>query len=421
MRRTYRYRLYPNKSQKEILTKTIGTCRDVYNSFLAQKRRYYQEAKKSISYTQQANELRETKKEISVLRQVHSQVLQDVLRRVDKSYQNFFRRVKEKKSGKLKDKPGFPRYKEKNRYHSFTYPQSGFKLKVNQKKPKHSKVYLSKIGTIKLRYHRPIPKIAKIKTCTIIRKIDKFYVCFSLELPEVPQKKWFLRPIGIDIGLSNLITLNNKEVKDNPRFLRESEEKLKKSQKFLSRKKGFKKGEKKFNNYKRQSRRVAKIHEKITNQRKDYLHKLSRELVNRYDLIVLEDLRIKNMLKNHHLAKSISDASWATFVNQLTYKAEEAGGLVEKVDPKGTSQECPKCRFRVPKSLAVRVHRCPFCGFKEDRDVASADVIFGRSKNLSRVSGVGTTQYACGESGDLDGSISSGVTGFVKQEAPSFR
>lgn len=421
MIRTYKYRLYPNKSQKEILTRTIGTCRDVYNMALAQKRRYYQEAKKSISYTQQANELRKTKKEISVLRQIHSQVLQDVLRRVDKSYQNFFRRVKEKKSGKLKDKPGFPRYKGKNRYHSFTYPQSGFELRINQKKPKHSKVYLSKIGTIKLRYHRPIPKLAKIKTCTVIRKIDKWYVCFSLELPEVPQKKEFVRPVGIDIGLNNLIALNNGEVADNPRFLRESEKKLKKTQKSLSRKKGFKKGERKSNNYKKQSRKVAKIHEKITNQRKDYLHKLSRELVNRYDLIVLEDLRIKNMLKNPRLAKSISDASWATFLNRLTYKAEEAGGLVEKVDSKGTSQECPKCKSRVPKSLAVRVHRCPFCDFKEDRDVTSAEVIFGRSKNLHRVSGVGTTQYTCGESGDLDGSISSGVTGSAKQEAPSFR
>jgi len=421
MRRIYKYRLYPNKSQKEILTKTIGICRDVYNSFLEERRNAYKKDKKRISCFDQIKEIPKLKKEKPELSKIHSQVLQDVLRRVDKSYQNFFRRIKEKKSGKLKDKVGFPRYKEKNRYHSFTYPQSGFKLKVNQKKPKHSKLYLSKIGTIKLRYHRPIPKLAKIKTCTIIRKIDKFYVCFSLELPEVPQMKGFTRPIGIDIGLSNLIALNNKEVKDNPRFLRESEEKLKKAQKSLSRKKGFKKGEKKFNNYKKQSRKVAKIHEKITNQRKDYLHKLSRELVNRYDLIVLEDLRVKNMLKNHHLAKSISDASWATFVNQLTYKAEEAGGLVEKVDPKGTSQECPKCKSRVPKSLAVRVHRCPFCGFKEDRDVASADVIFGRSKNLHRVSGVGTTQYACGESGDLDGSISSGVTGSVKQEAPSFR
>ncbi len=320
MIRAYQFRIYPKKKQEVILNRTLTTCRHLYNEALAERKRQAElnRLKKQfdvfswgkpewIYYKDQANNLAADKD--SFQKEIHSQVLQNVLKRVEKSMDNYF-------AGS-----GYPRFKGRNRYNSFTYPQSGFELK-------DGKLTLSKIGTFKVIKHRKIE--GKIKTCTIKRDIDQWYVSFSCEISNpVPVK--IKTKTGIDVGLIDLITLSNGEQVKPPKFLRESEDKLIHEQKRLSRKKLGS------NNRKKQIIVVAKAHRTIRNQRKDFAHKLARNLVDTYDNIKFEDLQIKNMVQNHCVAKSINDAGWYQLMQFTKYKAEYAGKLVEFVNPAGTS------------------------------------------------------------------------------------
>ena len=362
MQCTYRFRIYPSAGQEEELRQWLDTCRWLYNKSLQERKEAYERDKTTVNYYDQANALKEAKETDVRLQSVHSQVLQDVLRRLDKSFHNFFRRVK---NG---EKPGYPRFKSRDRFNSFTFPQSGYKLE-------DGKLVLSKIGAIKLVQHREIPEEGVIKTCAIKLDVDQWYATFVVELPEPDmevERKELKTAVGVDLGLNDIATLSTGEKIENPRWLRTSERKLAKVQRKLSRKK---KGSE---NRKKQKTVVAKTHRKIRNQRSDFNHKVSRELVNRYDLIVFEDLKVKNMVKNPYLAKSILDAGWNQLVNFTTYKAEWAGGVVEEVIPNGTSQNCSGCGMEVKKSLAVRTHKCPYCGLEIDRDWNAAINILNR-------------------------------------------
>ena len=361
MLKTYKYRIYPTKSQAEKLADTLKSCRVLYNCALEQRKVCYKQFGVSVRRLDQQAELLEIKEYFPEYKKIHSQVLQEVILRVERSFQNFFRRVK---SG---DKPGYPRFKGRGWYDSFTYPQSGFSLSDNSKG--NRKLKLSKIGKVKIKLHRVIQ--GKIKTCTIKREIDKWYACFSCQVqPEILPKTH--KDIGIDVGIKAFATLSDGTFIENPKFLRKSEAKLKHEQRLLSRKK---KGS---NSRKKQRIKLAKIHRKIRNQRNDFLHKESHKLVKSYDIIVFEDLRIKNMVKNHHLAQSISDASWSKFIDYTTYKTESAGRKVILVNPRNTSQTCSNCGVMVKKSLAVRTHKCPYCGLILDRDVNAAINILRR-------------------------------------------
>ncbi|WP_287584647.1 RNA-guided endonuclease TnpB family protein, partial [Candidatus Borrarchaeum sp.] len=253
---------------------------------------------------------------------------------------------------------------------SFTYPQSGFALDYH-----HKKLRLSKIGAITITLHRRIPVEGVIKTCTITRDVDHWYACFAIALPNPdPQPQRDIRKaVGIDVGLKSLITCNNGDTIANPRWLRHSEKQLAKEQRRKDRKR---KGS---HNRHKQNRKVARVHRKIRNQRKDFHHQLSRILVDTYDLIVYENLRITNMVKNHHLAKSISDAGWGQLMCFTEYKAEEAGSLVEYVSAYNSTQRCSRCGKLVPKTLATRIHRCPYCGLVLARDHNSAITVLHRS------------------------------------------
>lgn len=361
MRRTYKFRLYPNGNTEVGLYRTLSTCRHLYNDALSDRKRqaemYMLPVERDwINYYDQAEKLKADKQTNPYLKEVYSQVLQDVLRRLDKSFKNFFRRVKNGEN------PGYPRFKGRNRYDSFTYPQSGFFLEGD-------KLHLSKIGSAKIILHRPIEGM--IKTCTIRRDVDQWYACFSVEFPDVPKKQ-ITSAVGVDVGLNSLITLSNGEKIGPPKFLRKSEERLSREQRRLSRRK---KGS---NNWDRQRIKVAKVHRKIRNQRMDFNHKLSRKLVDNYGMIVFENLNINNMVKNHYLAKSISDAGWYQLQSFTSYKAEEAGGCVEFVSANRTSQLCSSCNINVPKSLSVRTHRCPFCGLTINRDENASKNILKR-------------------------------------------
>lgn len=356
---TYKYRLSPTKKQIQTLDRTLETCRILYNSCLADRRNHYQTTGKGLSRIRQQEILTADKKRILLLQDIHSQVLQNVLFRVDRSFQSFFRRVKER-SGKA----GYPRYKGEGQYDSICYPQEpGFQLTPQG-------LRLSKIGTVKIILHREIA--GNVKTCTIRRDGDQWYACFSVEFEPVqipvPDDS-----IGIDVGIESFAVLSDGTVIENPKHLRKAEKKLVRKQRLLSAKK---KGSA---NRKKARKEVAKAHRKIRNKRADFHHKLSHTLVNRYGLIAVEDLNIKGMVQNHHLAKSISDAGWGQFLNFLAYKAENAGCRVEKVSARCTSINCSECGERVAKTLADRIHACPFCGLILNRDHNAAINILNRA------------------------------------------
>ena len=335
---------------------TLNLTRELYNCALQERIGAWKERQISLNYYSQANQLASLKESRTEFQNIHSQILQDVLKRLDKTFKAFFARIKKG------EKAGFPRFKGKSFFDSFCFPQSGFKLVGD-------KLTLSKIGSMQIRLSREIA--GKIKTCTIKREVDGWYVIFTTETEKQLLEKTG-ESVGIDVGLENFVTLSNGEQIENPRFLRQSESRLKTAQRAVSRKK---KGS---NCRRRAVRLLRKQHLKITRQRQDFCHKTANNLVARFDEIAVEELQIRKMLKNHHLAKSIADASWGNFLQTLENKAENAGKRVWKVNPNGTSQTCI-CGETVKKTLAVRRHQCQTCGLSLHRDIVSAKVILKRA------------------------------------------
>lgn len=347
MQRAYKYRIYPSRAQESILEHWLALCCELYNAGLQERRDAWRIARKSIAYKDQQNQLPDIKSIRPELGMIHSQVLQDVLRRLDKAFDAFFRRVK---SG---DKAGFPRFRSRSGYDSFTFSQSGFSMVSG-------KLKLSKIGMVKIKLHRQIK--GKIKTLTITRSsTSKWFACFCVEVEHesLPDNQ---NAVGIDMGIANFATLSTGEVIDNPKFFRRDEKQLAKAQKKHS---ATKKG-----SPERVERRkaVARIHERIANKRRDFAHKESRKLVNQYGVIIFENLNIKGMVKNHCLAKSISDAAWNQLVEYTSYKAANAGRKCIQVNPRNTSKICSGCGEMVEKDLSVRIHNCVGCGLTLDRD-----------------------------------------------------
>ena len=347
MKTAYKFRMYPNRQQEAQLDLNLETCRHLYNLALADRKYSYETEGISRTYEDQAAMLVVEKKDGNFTC-VFSQVLQDVLRRLDKSFKAFFRRVK---NG---EKPGYPRFKGVGWYKSFTYPQVGFKLDC-------SKLTLSKIGSIRIFKHREVE--GKIKTCTIKKDLlGHWYAILVSEMKDVPQVEPKVA-IGVDVGLKNMVALSDGTAIQYPRYYVQAEKKLAVAQRELSRKK---KGS---INRQVAKTRVAKLHQKIQNHRDEFLHQVSRKLVDSADLIVFENLNISGMLKNHHLVKHIQDHAWGKLIQFTQSKAAKAGKVVELVDARYTSQKCSQCGIIVPKTLAERVHRCPNCGLEMDRDI----------------------------------------------------
>ena len=358
MHKTFKYRLYPTKRQAETLGFHLDLCRELYNAAIQERRDAWKITRVSVGFNQQAAQLSEIKSDRPEVASVYSQVLQDVLRRVDKNFQAFFRRVK------IGGAPGFPRFRPASRYDSLTYPQLGFALETNRLK-------LSKIGHIKIKLHRAVE--GKIKTLTLKREAGRWYACFSVAcgtklLAESPEV------IGIDVGLTTFATLSDGTEIGNPRHYLEAQAQLRKGQRKVARRK---KGS---HRRRKAIRLLQRAHAHVRNQRSDFHHKASRSLVERYGFIAVEDLNIKG-LASGMLAKSINDASWSSFIAKLAYKAEEAGRVLVKVDPRGTSQTC-LCGASVPKTLSQRWHQCDQCGLSAPRDHVSAQVILGLGLSL---------------------------------------
>ena len=378
--KAYKFRIYPNNTQIHLLESTLNACRNLYNAMLQQRIYAYKSGKKA-NYNSQQDEIPELKNAFPEYRGVHSQVLQDVARRVDKSYDNFYRRIREKKNGKH-IKAGFPRFKSMDRYNSITYPQSGFRILDN------CHVILSKIGEIRVFMHRPI--IGDIRTLSIKHDmVGDWFMTIVTEHEKVKGKGLVLsmpeNAVGIDLGLESFMTMSDGTYIESPRFLRGSEKQLKKAQKSLSRKR---KGSE---NRVKAKKRVAKVHRKIQRQRDDFLHKISSSLVENHDLIVFEDLNIAGMVKNHHLAKSIADASWNRIIQYTEYKAESAGAVVVLVDPMYTSRKCSVCgSIKHDLELSDRIYHCEACGLTIDRDLNAAINI--RNRGIAKV-GRGTPEF----------------------------
>ena len=314
-----------------------------------------------MNYYDQANQLSDIKESRTEFTDIHSQVLQDILKRVDKTFKSFFSRVKKGV------KAGFPRFKGKNWFDSFCYPQSGFRLDGNS-------LFLSKIGKIKI--HLSQNMLGKVKTCTIKKEVSGWFVIFTVETPKEPLPKTGLS-VGIDMGISLFATLSNGTNIDNFKYFESTQAKLRVKQRSVARK---------ARSAGSQSRRKAviqlrKVHQKIKNQRNDFQHKVSTHLVKEFDLIAIEKLSILGMSRGV-LSKQIMDASWSSFFQMLKYKAESADKRVMEVNPNYTSQDCSQCGNRVKKDLSEREHHCLQCGLKLDRDVNASINILGLGLSL---------------------------------------
>jgi len=367
MLKTYRYKLDPNCKQKLLLAQMLDVCRELYNIGLEQRKGQH------IGQYEQMRQLTELRGEFSEYKSVHVHVLQNVIKKLNRSFENFFRRCKEG------GKPGFPRFKGKDRYDSFQFNNTGFSLEGNRLK-------LSKIGNVKVRLSRELPKDVVIKTCSIKRSVSGWFATITFEYEPISFPKSDLS-IGIDVGIENFAALSDGTMIPNPRFYECGQDELRVAQRKVSRRiKGS------------HGRRKAvvllrKFHERIANRRIDFLHKTTTGLVDKFGVIAVENLNVKG-LSQGILSKQVHDASWSTFFNQLSYKAAEAGRELIEVDARYTSQTCPECGSRKKKSLSERKHVCSECGYTAHRDTAAAEVILSRAGQTRRALTSGDLAYA---------------------------
>jgi putative transposase len=376
LRKAYKYRIYPTKAQQTNLKNQFSMCRYVYNWSLKERMDVYEQEGRSVSWYEQKRQLPLLKKARPWFKGVHSQVLQDVLRRLDNAFDAFFRRVKQG------DVPGFPKFKKRGRWSSITYPQY-------TQRPSDS-FYVPKVGNMKCVYHRPIPEEATIKTLTILQDGGKWFASFSTELEVSVEPKDALPPLAIDLGLNDYVYASNGFHCVYPKAFRKSQQRLKRLQR------RFAKAPKRSPQWYKLLKAIQKTHYRVKCQRLDFLHKTANALLKQTDYLIHENLNIRNMLRRPKakqddtgtylpngachtsgLHLSISDAAWGLFLNIVAYKVKEQGKRRIPTNPRGSSQVCV-CGEPVRKTLSQRVHECPKCGLVENRDYVSSLVLLRR-------------------------------------------
>lgn len=374
----YKYRIYPTKEQEIQLAKTFGCCRFVYNQLLAKKIELYKTEQKSLSKTDcnnYCNQVLKKQEEYKWLKEVDKFALTNSIYNLDKAYQNFFREIK-----KGNKNQGFPKFKsKKDNRQSYTTNFTNDNIKVNFK---NNKVQLPKLKWIKCKVHREFE--GKILFATISKTPSgKYFVSFNVEVEHVISSKNDYA-VGIDLGIKDLLITSDGEVINNEKITYKYEQKLAKLQRKLSKKhKGSK-------NRNKQRIKVARLHEKITNIRKNNLHHISKQIINENKVVICEDLNIKGMVKNHNLAKSVHDCGWGELTRQLKYKTNWNNGIYHEINRYfPSSQLCNKCGYRntETKNLGVRFWICPECNTEHDRDENAAINILNQGlKDLGLVS-----------------------------------
>lgn len=335
----------------------LETHRRLYNTCLGQRKYAYEADKRTLKYTEQSEWFKLERGVNPFFARLNFSSAQDTMRRLDKAFVAFFRRVK---SG---EKPGYPRFRGQDRYDSFTFPAYGDGVRLIG-----DRLRLQHVGMVRVKLHRPVE--GTIKTVTLRREAGKWYVCVSCEVPDVSLTEG--KPaVGVDVGLTHFLTTSEGDKEPNSRYLKDALPKLRRASRSVSRKK---KGGK---NRRKAVKRLARVHARIKNLRNEHHHQVSCRLVRRYGFIAVESLNIKGMLRNGRLSRAIADAAWGGFLLTLKSQAEKAGSLFVEVNPSGTSQTC-LCGQEVRKTLADRWHECPACGLSEDRDVVSAKLILAR-------------------------------------------
>jgi putative transposase len=352
MRKSFKYRIYLTNGQQHILGQQLEECRWVYNETLAYRKRAYEEEQRTANWYETKRQLPIWKEVRPALKRVHSQVLQNVTERVDLAFKAFFRRVK---AGA--EEVGFPRFKGFGRYDSITYPQYGNGVRLDG-----DRLILSKVGAVRVVLHRPLEGTPKTVTLTRSRT-GKWYACFSCDV-EPCELAPTAEIVGVDVGLASFATLSTGDEIENPRFYRRDEADLKRVQRL----KDAAKNAQRWDENRRRKKALARIHERIANRRSDFAHKRSRELVNRFQVIVFEDLAPLEMGQSRGMRKSILDVAWTQFIEMTVAKAEEAGRRVILVNPRNTSKMCSSCGELVQKRLSDRTHACPVCGLVIGRD-----------------------------------------------------
>jgi putative transposase len=352
---TYRYRLLPHKSQHRALEMLCAAQRELYNAALEERIDCYRKTGKPRTYIDQCKGLTECRREFPEWGELPANLQRWTLKRLDEAFQGFFRRLKARRG-----KAGFPRFRGKGRWEAFGFNEfSGIRFDGKRLR------FAGMPGGLKVYLHRALPEHADIRSCVFRQDGAGWVVCLQIAVP-TPEKRAVASVIGVDLGLEVFAHCSDNVEIPNPRIARRAEKELRRWQRALSR---CQRGSHRHHKVRAQ---VTKVHRKITNTRSSWLHKESAGLVKRADLIIVEDLQVANMIRHPTFARSIADASWSRFVSMLSYKVEKTGGHLIRVDPRNTSQKCSRCHVLVPKSLAVRTHKCPSCGLVIGRDYNSS-------------------------------------------------
>lgn len=365
MIRTFKYPLLPNSRQERVLSGWLELNRQLYNAGLEQRREAYRLRGKTLTYFTQTKELTELRAADERYKTVPVEISRSALRTLHRAFDGFFRRVK------AGDKPGYPRFRGRERYDSFN---------IGRATVRSNRVYVPKLGGVKFNRYRDVEGI--VRDVTLRKKNGKWFVCISCDLGEAPQKIPVAKAVGIDLGLTSFAALSDGSVIENPRYFKAGQESLAVRQRKLACKRHGS------NSRQRARILVGKSYEHIHNQRLDFSRKLAKELFNRFDLIAYEDLNISAMVQSH-LSKSISDASWKIFIGALNNRAENAGRWAVPVNPRNTTKTCSRCGNLVPKDLSERVHSCS-CGLVLDRDINAAINILALGKSAVAVSAEGS-------------------------------